>query len=104
MTRRPSKAQRRAALAELLAGLPEPAELPPECDQAESIITSEIVTPQCVTISEDGKLLTGSQWITPSDYQEAEVEAGELASLKGCTPPTLPGLDGEDTGEGGVYP
>ena len=65
MTRRPTKAQRRVALAELLAGLPEPAELPPECDMAEASTTSEIGTPKEITIVQDGKTLHGSTWIKP---------------------------------------
>lgn len=90
---RPSKAQRRAALAEFLAGLPDPPELP---DEAEAVTTSEIGVPKPVTITEDGRVLHGSTWTLPSDYQAAEVERGDLASLKGCTPETLPSLDDQN--------
>lgn len=90
MTRRPSKAQRRAALAELLAGLPEPAELP---EEAEASTTSEII------MLEDGKLLTGSDWIKPQDFAEAEVADGSLPSMKGCTPSEWPGLDDDQARE-----
>lgn len=98
---RPSKAQRRAALAEFLAGLPDPPELP---EEAEEITTSEIGVPKSVTITEDGRVLHGSTWTLPSDYSEAEVARGDLASLKGCTPPTLPTLDGDQVADppGGV--
>ena len=95
MTRRPSKAQRRAALAELLAGLPEPAELPPECDQAESTTTSEIGVVKEITIVEDGTTMHGTGWTLPSDYQAAEVLDGSLGSMKGVTPPEWPTLDGD---------
>ena len=93
--RKPSKAQRRVALAELLAGLPEPAELPPECDASVEITTSEVSTPKEITIVQDGKTLHGSTWIKPQDFATEEVQRGDLASLKGCTPPTLPTL-GDD--------
>ena len=49
--RRPSKAQRRAALAEFLAGLPDPPELPEEAEAS--------------TTSEDGKLMHGTTWTLP---------------------------------------
>ena len=91
---RPSKAQRRAALAEFLAGLPEPPELP---DEAESVTTSDIGVPKEITIIEDGTTMHGTGWTLPSDYQAAEVLDGALPSMKGMTPPTLPGLDGEDS-------
>lgn len=93
--RKPSKAARRAALAEFLAGLPDPPELP---DEAESVTTSEIGVPKSVTITEDGKLMHGTTWTLPSDYQAAEVLDGALGSMKGCTPPEWPTLDQDTPG------
>ena len=98
MTRRPTKAQRRAALAELLAGLPEPAELPPECDMAEDITTSEIGVAKSITIHQDGKTLHGSTWVLPQDFAEAEVADGSLPSMKGVSPLELPGFDDQARG------
>lgn len=80
--RRPSKASRRAALAAYLNGRPDPPELPTEIDT--------------VVIREDGRLLTGGEWVKPSDYQTEEVANNALPSLKGCTPPTLPSLDDQN--------
>jgi hypothetical protein len=88
MTRRPSKAQRRAALAEFLADAPPLPEIP-EVDAPVEIDTRVIV--------EDGKLLTGSTWVTPGDFAEAEVADGSLPSVKGATPEELPTL-GDDQG------
>ena len=96
---RPTKAARRAALAELLAGLPEPPELPPECDMAEATTTSEIGVAKSITIHQDGRVLHGSTWIKPQDFATEEVQRGDLASLKGCTPPTLPTLDSDQARE-----
>ena len=86
MTRRPSKAQRRAALAEFLADAPPLPEIP-EVDAPVEIDSRVIV--------EDGKLLTGSTWVTPEDFATEEVQRGDLASLKGCTPPEWPTLDAD---------
>ena len=46
-----------------------------------------------ITITEDGRTMHGSTWIKPQDFATEEVQRGDLASLKGCTPPTLPTLD-----------
>ncbi|MGI6418532.1 MAG: hypothetical protein ACOX1P_23025 [Thermoguttaceae bacterium] len=104
--RKPSKAQRRAALAELLAGLPDPPELPPEIDASveDTSNTGSGNTCEPVTIVEDGTTMHGSDWTLPTDYQTLEVLDGALPSIKGCTPPEWPTLDAEDSGEGGVYP
>lgn len=48
-----------------------------------------------ISMLEDGRVLHGSTWITPSDYQAAEVARGELGSMKGVTPPEWPTLDGD---------
>ena len=46
-----------------------------------------------ITITEDGRTLHGSTWIKPQDFATEEVQRGDLASLKGCTPPEWPTLD-----------
>lgn len=60
--------------------------------------TTEIVTPNVVEIIEDGRLLHGTRWTLPEDYQTAEVFDGSLGSMKGVTPPEWPGLDAEPAG------
>lgn len=99
MTRRPSKAQRRAALAEFMAGLPEPLELPPECDAPVEDRTNggTAITSEPVTIEEDGRLLTGTDWTLPSDYDDDDTQHNRLPMLKGTTPLTLPTLADDDT-------
>ena len=88
----PKRLTKRQRLAAIMAEIDtsQIRELP---EEAESVTTSEIGVPKPVTITEDGRVLHGSDWITPSDYQAAEVARGELGSMKGCTPPELPGLD-----------
>lgn len=81
--RRPSKAQRRAALAAYLDGLPDPPELPPEAEG--------------ISMVEDGAVLVGNGWTLPSDYADDEIRRGELASLKGITPVELPMLNDDHT-------
>jgi hypothetical protein len=56
MTRRPTKSQRRRALAAYLDGLPDPPEFPDE-----------------ITIHQDGRVLHGTGWTLPTDYQTEEV-------------------------------
>ena len=102
--RRPSKAARRAALAELLAGLPEPPELPEEAEADDRSNGGSAITSKPITIVQDGQELHGTTWVKPEDFAIEEVQRNELPSLKGTTPLTLPWLDAEDTGEGGVYP
>lgn len=51
------------------------------------------MTTRRATILEDGRVLVGRQWIKPQDYQTSEVADGALPSLKGCTPPELPGFN-----------
>lgn len=82
--KRPSKAQRRAALAAYLDGLPDPPELPEEIDT--------------VVIHQDGRLLTGDRWIKPQDFIDDDIEHGRLVALKGDTPAELPGLDDQASG------
>jgi hypothetical protein len=57
--------------------------------------------PSEIIMLEDGKLLTGSDWIKPQDFAEAEVADGSLPSMKGVSPLELPGFD--DQARGG-YP
>lgn len=99
--RRPSKAARRRALAELLDNLPEPPELPEEAEAGTPVEdrsnTGAGISSEPVTIHQDGKLLTGSTWVTPQDFATEEVQRKELPSLKGCTPSEWPTLDAEDT-------
>lgn len=52
-------------------------------------------SPRRATIIQDGRLLTGDRWITPSDYADAEVASHELPSLKGASPTELPSLAGQ---------
>lgn len=51
------------------------------------------------TIYMDGRLLTGSTWLRPTDWQADEVELGLLPGLKGATPETLPTLDDGQAGD-----
>ncbi len=44
-------------------------------------------------IRQDGRLLTGREWIKPTDYQTEEIANDQLPSLKGATPLELPGAD-----------
>ncbi len=39
------------------------------------------------TIEQDGRLMRGTSWITPTDYIDDDVEQGRLISLKGATLP-----------------
>ena len=54
-SKRPTKSQRRRALAAYLDGLPDPPELPDE-----------------ITIHQDGRVLHGSGWTLPEDYIDDE--------------------------------
>lgn len=54
---------------------------------------------QDVVIAMDGRVLHGGQWIKPVDFAEAEVERGELPSLKGASPIALPQLEADQEGE-----
>ena len=49
--------------------------------------------PSEIIMLEDGKLLTGSDWIKPQDFAQAEVLDGSLPSMKGVSPLELPGFD-----------
>lgn len=80
--RRPSKAQRRAALAAILDGVPDPPELP----EAEGI-----------SMIEDDAVLVGDRWVKPSDYDDDDTQHNRLPMLKGTTPLTLPTLADDDT-------
>ena len=93
----PKRQTKRERLAAIMAEIDtsQIRELPPECDMAEASTTSEVSTPKSITIVQDGKTLHGSTWIKPQDYSEAEVARGDLASLKGMTPPGWPTLDND---------
>lgn len=54
--------------------------------------------PSEITMLEDGRVLTGSDWIKPEHYIDDDVASGRLVSLKGCTPSEWPGLDAEPAG------
>ncbi|MGI6417832.1 MAG: hypothetical protein ACOX1P_19440 [Thermoguttaceae bacterium] len=54
----------------------------------------------------DGKLLTGTTWVRPTDYEDDDLMAGRLPYWKGSSPAELPELgpptDDEDTPEHGA--
>lgn len=80
--RRQPKRQR---IRDLLACLPPDAGVMPatDLDAGEKVV--EIV--------QDGRLMVGTSWVTPTDYQDQEVERHELPSLKGVTPVEWPELE-----------
>lgn len=88
----PKRQTKRERLAAIMAEIDVDSirELP---EEAEASTTSEIGVPKSVTITEDGRVLHGSDWIKPEDYIDDDVASGRLVSLKGCTPPEWPGLD-----------
>jgi|LSQX01.2.fsa_nt_gb hypothetical protein len=90
----PKRLTKRERLAAIMAEIDtsQIRELP---EEAEASTTSEIGVAKSISITEDGRVLHGSTWTLPSDYSEAEVLDGALPSLKGCTPPTLPLLGGD---------
>ena len=49
------------------------------------------------TIHQDGRLLTGDEWILPADFATEEIELGQLPSLKGSTELELPSLSEDMT-------
>ncbi|NLS96299.1 MAG: hypothetical protein GXX96_29520 [Planctomycetaceae bacterium] len=49
-----------------------------------------------ISITMDGKTLTGHRWTTPMDYDEEADQANLLRSLKGATPVELPTLSPTD--------
>jgi hypothetical protein len=51
------------------------------------------------TIYMDGRLLVGTTWVRPTDWQDDDLAAGLLPGLKGATPETLPTLDDGQAGE-----
>ena len=51
------------------------------------------------TIYMDGRLLTGTTWIRPTDWQDDDLAAGLLPAMKGATPETLPTLDDGQAGD-----
>ena len=40
----------------------------------------------------DGRLLTGTTWVRPTDWQDDDLAAGLLPAMKGATPEPLPTL------------
>jgi hypothetical protein len=101
--KRQTKRERLAAIMREI-GMDDPPELPEECDVGDTSNAGTGNTCEPITIVQDGQVLHGTDWITPEDYIDDDVASGRLVSLKGTTPPELPGLDTEDTGEGGAYP
>ena len=47
----------------------------------------------------DGKLLVGTTWVRPTDWQDDDLAAGLLPAMKGATPETLPTLDDGQAGD-----
>ena len=45
------------------------------------------------TIYMDGRLLPGTTWVRPTDWQASDIELGLLPNLKGASPAELPTLD-----------
>ena len=49
----------------------------------------------------DGRLLVGTTWVRPTDWQSDEVELGLLPAMKGASPVELPALgDNQADGDG----
>jgi len=44
------------------------------------------------SIRMDGKLLTGTTWVRPTDWEDEDIEAGLLPAMKGSIPTELPEL------------
>lgn len=51
------------------------------------------------TIYMDGRLLTGTTWVRPTDWQASDIELGLLPNLKGASPAELPSLDDDQAGD-----
>ena len=51
------------------------------------------------TIYMDGRLLTGTTWVRPTDWQDDDLAAGLLPAMKGATPETLPSLGDDQAGD-----
>ena len=56
------------------------------------------------SIHMDGKTLTGSTWVRPSDWQTDDIELGLLPCLKGASPDELPELGPPTDDTPGAYP
>ncbi|MGI6418461.1 MAG: hypothetical protein ACOX1P_22660 [Thermoguttaceae bacterium] len=48
----------------------------------------------------DGRLLVGTTWVRPTDWQDDDLAAGLLPAMKGATPETLPSLGDDQAGDG----
>ncbi len=80
---------RRERIAAVLANIPDDVGRMPDGELDQEEIAARV--------EQDGKVLLGREWIHPEDYQDDDIEAGRLPSLKGMTDVTLPTL-GEPTG------
>ena len=47
----------------------------------------------------DGRLLVGTTWVRPTDYEDDDLAAGLLPAMKGASPVELPAL-GDDQADG----
>lgn len=47
------------------------------------------------SIHMDGRLLVGTTWVRPTDYEDDDLAAGLLPAMKGASPVELPAL-GDD--------
>lgn len=66
------------------------ASLPPDCGVMPATELDADEKP--VEIVEDGRVMRGTSWTTPDDYDDEADELGLLRSMKGSTPTDLPSL------------
>ena len=73
----PKRLTKRERLAAIMAEIDVDSirELPEECEE---ITTSEIGVAKPVTITEDGRVLHGSDWVKPEHYIDDDVASGRL--------------------------
>ena len=48
----------------------------------------------------DGRLLVGTTWVRPTDWQDDDLAAGLLPAMKGASPVELPALGVDQAGDG----
>jgi hypothetical protein len=57
-----------------------------------------------MNIDMDGRRLVGNEWTLPTDFEEADAEAGLLPAWKGSTPESLPELEPTDNCSNRCHP